>query len=118
MLFQNILDYVIIIIRTKWAQLEGVRYSTSCIVVLSTDSLNPIFGQIIDILLINIKQCLLVCEVLETEGFDEHYHAYVVTKQTPTPLTFCKQSDLSDFHTLGVYKHKGEMFIVPKYHLL
>ena len=86
--------------------------------VLSTDSLIPTFGSIFDILLVDVDLPLFVCELLEVEGFVEHYHAYTVVKQKPTPLTICRQSDFSDFHVLGLYKHGSAFYVVPKYHLL
>ena len=71
--------------------------------VLSTDSLIPTFGSIFDILLVDVDLPLFVCEILEVEGFVEHYHAYTVVKQKPTPLTICRQSVLSILYLNIIY---------------
>ena len=57
----------------------------------------------------------------KTEEFDTHLHAYVITTQSPIHITICKQSQLLDHHTLGLYKLclyddlVPTLYIVPKY---
>ena len=105
--------YLCILCRTKWIQIRGSRYSVGCIVLNS----EPVFGQIVDILLTAVDMCLLVCEVLTTDGYVEHFHAFEVSKETPTPLAFCSPQELADYHILGLYKLNHAMYVVPKYHI-
>ena len=72
-------------------------------VALACDSL-PAFGKIINILIVDVNDPYFVCEIFHTEEFDTHLHAYVITTQSPIHITLCKQSQLLDHHTLGLYK--------------
>ena len=47
---------------------------------------------------------MFVCEVLTTDRYVEHYHAFEVSREVPTPVVFCSQKDLADFHALGLFK--------------
>ena len=62
----------------------------------------PTFGIIINILLITLEP-YLVCEVLHTEEFFAHLHAFIVQRNKPIPIVFCKPDELPDYHTLGLY---------------
>ena len=78
----------------------------------------PVFGQIIDILLTEVDIiCLFVCEVLTVDRYAEHYHAFEVSRDVPTPVVFCSQKDLSDFHAMGLYKVNHAQYVVPKYYI-
>ena len=69
------------------------------VVVLDSLEVLPTFGIIINILLITLDEPYLVCEVLHTE---EYLHAFIVQRDKPIPIVFCKPDELSD-HTLGLY---------------
>ena len=95
-------------------QCNGVVYSVGCVVVLSTA---PTFGQLHDILLTEADICIFVCIILVTEGYVDHLHAFEVHQEKPTPLTFCKQRDLTDYHPLGLYKLNGSLYVIPKHYI-
>ena len=59
--------------RVTWIQIQGTKYIEGCDVVLDSTKILPIFGMIINILLINSDEPYFVCEVLETEEFSSHF---------------------------------------------
>lgn len=69
-----------------------------------TVDLLPSFGLIADILVFDVDNYYLVCEVLYTECFRSHYHAYVVNREPSPSFVFVKQSELADHSVLGFYK--------------
>ena len=58
-----------------------------------------------------------MCEVLTTHSFVEHYHAFEVSREVPTPVVFRLQKDLADFHALGLYKVNHAQYVVQKYYI-
>lgn len=101
-----------------------MKYVEGCVVVLDSSEALPIFGIIINILLIKSDEQYFVCEVLDTEKFSSHFHSFVAKRTKPIPIVFCKPDDLSDYHTLGRYSlrlnHDTVIthYIVPQYHLM
>ena len=54
--------------------------------------------------MIDVTECYFVCEILITDCFNHHYHAYEVRKQEdPIPIVVCRQSDFINHHVLGLY---------------
>ena len=95
-------------------------YTIGSVVALSFNTL-PVFRKIIKILIVNVNDPYFVCEIFHTEDIDTHLHAYIVTTQSPVTITLCKQPQLLDHHTLGLYKLclyddiAPTFYIVPKY---
>ena len=106
-----------IIYRAKYICTNGIQYSEGSVVVLSV-VIQSRFGLIKDVLIYDVDDCVLVCEILECEGFVEHFHAYNVCRQNPILLSFCKQTDFKDYHTLSLHQKGTSLYIVTKYHLL
>ena len=111
--------------RVAWIQLQGTKYVEGCVVVLDTSEILPIFGIIINIILIKTDQPCLVCEMLHTEEFSAHFHSYIVKREdNPVPVVFCEPHELVDHHTLGLYSLRlfqetiPTHYIVPQYHLM
>ena len=102
----------------KWVQIKGTKYSIGSITVIKTDVI-PTFGLVVDLLVVDVDICLFVCEVLETEYFDEHLHAFKVSKELSShvSLAICRHKELADYHVLSLYKHHHSLYIVPKYNL-
>ena len=51
------------------------------------------------------------------------FHSFIMKRDKPIPLVFCKPDELSDYHTLGLYNlrfnHDNTILtciIVPQYH--
>lgn len=101
-------------------QLHGTKYQEGAIVTLASNTL-PLFGRILDILVVDVDTVYFVCEMLETEEFCTHLHAFVVSTQKPIPLIVIKQSELVDFHVIGLYKlrlfdqERTTMYVVPNF---
>ena len=68
--------------RVTWIQIQGTKYVEGYVVVLDSTKILPIFGMIINILLINSDEPYFVCEVLETEEFSSHFHSFVVQRDS------------------------------------
>lgn len=102
--------------RLRWIEVLGTTYKPGGIVILSVQ-LQPRFGLISDIIVFDVDNYSLVCEVLHTECFHRHYHAYEVSHDTSPSFVFVKQSDLADHSVLGLYK-KGSHFVSLKYHVV
>lgn len=104
-------------------QIRGTTYCEGSVVTL-TSSILPTFRRIIDILIADVDTPLLVCEILQTEEFRAHLHAFVVRTQEPIPTTVLKQNEVADHHVLGLYKLSlfqddiFSLYIVPKYHVV
>ena len=108
----------------KSVQVHGTKYQEGSVVTLSSNNIFPLFGRIIDILVIDVDIVYFICEVLETDEFNAHLHAFVVSTLKPIPLIVLKQSELADFHVLGLYKlrlfdqDRTTLYVVPKYNLV
>ena len=110
--------------RVTWIQLQGIKYVEDSVVVLDTSEILPVFGIIINILLINSREPHFACEQLHTEEFSVHFHCYIINRDRPIPITFCTPTELSDYLTLGLYTLRffehtlPTHYVVPQYHLL
>ena len=51
--------------RLKWVSIHGTKYHEGSIITLASN-VHPLFGHIIDILVINVDTVYFVCEMLET----------------------------------------------------
>ena len=103
--------------RCSWVKINGTVYKPDNIVAVY-NNLMPVFGRIIDIIVVSITDCYFVCEIFTTVTFNTHYHAYEVQEQRrPTRLVVCKQSELIDYHVLGMYHLSNTIFVPLKYYL-
>ena len=73
------------------------------------------FGLIKDVIVLEVDDYFLVCEALETECFNSHFHAYEVSHYCPPSFVFVKQVSLADHSMLGLYKKADKYFVVLKY---
>ena len=55
--------------RVSWIQLQGTKYVEGSVVVLDISKILPVFGIIINILLIKLDEPYFVCELLHTKEF-------------------------------------------------
>ena len=93
--------------RVTWVQIQGTKYEEGSVVLLDSTGILPIFGMITNILLIKSDEPYFVCEGLNTEEFSSHFHSFIVQRNKPIPIAFCKPGDLSDNHTIGLYSFKA-----------
>lgn len=73
------------------------------------------FGLIKDVIVLDVDDYFLVCEALETECFNSHFHAYEVSRYCLPSFVFVKQISLADYSVLGLYKKGDAHFVVLKY---
>ena len=80
--------------RPRWIKMEGILYKAdNAYVIIDTDGLDPIFGEIIDILVVSNYNVIFQVIKYQTLFFCAHYHSYAV-KATFEQLLF---SNLSSF---------------------
>ncbi len=101
--------------RVSWVKFGTTTYKPKNFVVVE-NKLLPKFGEIIEILVYNIKDCIFILQLYNTECFFHHYHAYEVTK---TQILFSlSPKNLVDYHPLSLFPVQN-IFVVPlKYHLI
>ena len=101
--------------RVSWIDKDGTKYLKEVVVVLQS-LMMPIFGIIKDIV-VHCADYFFVCNMLHTECFSSHFHAYEVSKTNDYIL--CTHSDLADHHVLDLYHLSSYTtgFIPVKYHL-
>lgn len=101
-------------------EVNGTVYKPNGIVVLDVD-LVPTFGIIVDLLVMDVDNCHLVCEILSTECFNSHFHAYEVHHVVNPHFIVSKFSKLADNYMLSAYKlstYPHTLFVPLKYNLL
>jgi len=76
----------------------------------------PNFGIIKDVVF-HTDVYYFVCEVLVTTCFSHHFHAYEVSKHTPTQYIICKQTELYDYSVLSAYELSDKLYVSLKYEL-
>ena len=103
--------------RASWAEVCGTRYCRQSVVVLNC-ALVPEFGLVRDIVLDDLQQPCLVCEILLTDCFVYHYHSYKVLHLTPAVFCIKKPSELYDHSLLSMYSVESSLYITLKYHLV
>ena len=111
---------VYFILRLAWIDVNGTTYKKGSVVVLSMD-LTPTFGVVKDIIVFETDIYYLVCEVLLTDCFSHHFHAFKTCKQHPASYDICKQTDLYDHAVLSAYTILSQpnfLFIPLKYQLV
>ena len=82
-------------------------YRKKDIVVLTMD-LVPTFGMIVDIIVTGMDNILLICEVLQTEIFKHHVHAYKALKPSIPEYWIGRQRDLFNHTVLTAYTCAGQ----------
>ena len=84
--FQQLLQIVIpqvhqeaTVCRPAWVKMNGILYkANNAFLIVGTDGLDPVFGQLSNILVINNSVVVLQLFKCETLFFDSHYHAYTI----------------------------------------
>lgn len=100
--------------------MNGIVYKPDGVVVLDKD-LVPTFGIIADLLVVDVDNYYLVCEVLSTECFNSHFHAYEVEKVTNPTYIVCQVHQLPDHYMLSAYtlsSYSRSLFVPLKYNLI
>lgn len=102
--------------RIQWAKLGNTKYQRGVFIILQS-SILPSFGEILDVIVINIDTCLFVIREYTTECFLHHYQAYEVSKNQA--VSVYKFSDFVDYYPLTSYTlQNGKKVIILKYHIV
>ena len=109
-----------IFFRVSYAEFAGTRYSKGSFVFCTIDDDVPVFGKILDIVVLGTDDCLFVVQPY-AGVFCSHYNAYEVYT-IPTSYLFYKQNDLIDHHILSFSKSfspplSHKLFVSLKYHV-
>lgn len=100
--------------QAKAIYVDGQRYTSGESVLLSFTDDEYNFGMIEKVLLIH-GLVYLYCNILETEFYEHHLHAYQVN---PTgKKVILKIKDLLDYHPLAIYEMSDLMYTVLRYHI-
>ena len=68
-----------LICHPTWIKYFNCMYKVDCVLLLTcTCNELPLFGKVVDILVLPDNTVHFHTKILITEYFDEHYHAYVV----------------------------------------
>ena len=95
-----------LIISAKWVKINGTRYKAGNCVLLQFSGEIPVFVQTRAIVLLSGHlQPLFVGDLLQTVGYNEHYHAYEVTTMSQPTFRVFSQTDLKDHHVLSCTSH-------------
>lgn len=107
--------------RTPWAEINGITYKLGGVIILDMDYVNPKFGLIKDIFILN-SEIFFVSEILWTVSFVHHFHSFLVYHaDDPIDFCICKQQDFYDHTMLSPYPCSDEhsSYYVPlKYQLI
>ena len=104
----------------SWVRIQGTLCKAGAIVFIESHLL-PEFAEITDIVLYDVDHCLFVCKPFITNCFVPHFHSFEVRNTDEPSAIFVKQSDLADYHTVGLYSspsHPGCKLISLKYHVI
>ena len=75
------------------------HFIVTCGFIIKSDGLDPIFGQLDDILVVGGDQIVFILSLCKLLYFDSHYHAYVISVTSNRILKLI--SDLLD-NTYGL----------------
>lgn len=110
---------LIIIFRTcrvRSSTINGTTYIRGQVVIYHVEDDTPIFGTIIEFIVIPHLECLFIISPLTTVCFNHHFHAHEVYHSNQTLIYRYKQ--LHDYHPLVCTKPFGDrMFVTLKYHV-
>ena len=107
-----------LICHPTWIKYFNCTYKVNCILVLScTHSELPIFGKVLDILVLPDNSVYFYTKMLITEYFDDHYHAFAVKESLGGKIV--SLSSLNYPFVLHLYSNASKVdrnhYVVLKY---
>lgn len=104
---------------TSWSIVFGTKYCKGHVIVAGIRHATPIFGEINKVLVLDGSEVLLQYAPLRVIQFTTHLNAYEVERGNG--MSFIKQSDLEDFHPLGLCRGFGcnstRFYVILKYNV-
>ena len=109
----------VLLYRAKWVKVSGVLYKEPCALLIGVKDDYPQFGKLIGIFVLNCTRITFLVQIMETDTFASHYHAYVVSN---TPVCHViLHSNLYSLLPMHIHHitHNStiQQVIVPKYHI-
>ena len=100
----------------KWVLVNGSKYNLSSVLVIGHEDDLPQFGQVSEVLVTDSGAVVFEVNVLHTESYDIHYHAYIVKPSHQNKSIPFHQIFSSHPLTLNTLNHIK--YIVLKHHLV
>ena len=106
------------IYHSNWVKKYGNHYDTNnCFVLIGSDGIDPIFGQVVDIYVACGDTILLHNQHYKTTYYDEHFHSFMVHA---TPVTsVINVEDLPSYctmHSHKLFNGSSSLYITLKHH--
>ena len=80
-------------------KIDGSEYRKSVVVLCHFEEGMPVFGEVIDIIVTPLQECLFIMHPLVADFFDRHFHAYHVVSYNHLTLVY-RHSQLHDWQVL------------------
>ena len=98
-----------------WVKYYNSTFKKYCVVLVSYDDF-PVFGKVLDIMVLPESQVALHLKLYTTLHFDDHYHGYVIQ---PTSVTQCILLHSMHYpfvlHQCKNFDRDGNIYVVLKY---
>ena len=101
------------VLQPDWVKTDGILIKPGAHFVISSDGLHPLFGRVINVLIILDNVILEVCH-MKVDYFDDHYHAYVVSHTSNK--SFVSFHELKYPFVLHSHKRNDIIFIYLNYY--
>ncbi len=101
------------IFHPHWVRKDGILYKDNAFLVIGSDGLDPIFGQLNELLVIGGDMVIFIVFPCTTLYFDSHYHAYAVNVHSQRTLV----STLADPNVLHGRRVNHVVHVGLKYYL-
>ena len=103
--------------------MNTLKYSIGAVVTLAIgDDDLPVFGEVKEIIVYNTNNIIFLTEVLSTDQFHHHYHAYKVSRMEHKKWHVIHYSSLVDHIPLSLLQScdvslLGSYFVLPRYNI-
>ena len=104
--------------RVRSVELHGTTYTRKAVVVYRHVDDMPVFGEILDIFVTPVGECLFVLNLLLTVGLCAHFHSYEVANTSD--IVVSRQHEFVDHYPLHIIRLNAEYtgFVRLKYHIM
>ena len=111
---------LMLINRVRSVQIDGSVYRKAVVVLCHFEEEMPVFGEVVEVLVTPLRECLFVLHPLVSDYYDRHFHAYHVVPCNHRTLVY-RHSQFPDhniLHTNRIHSTVDHSFYVcMKYHL-
>ena len=107
-----------VVFRPSWVRKNGILYqANNTFLITGSDGLDPIFGFLIEMLVVGGDMLIFVVTVCHTQYFDNHYHAFTVSLTSQQSLTN-HLLDVNVYHGHKLVDQQDIIYVPLKYHIL